>query len=132
MSQVVYRFSNFVVDTGARSLLRDGTRVPLQEQPFQVLLAMLERPGQIVSRDTLRFRLWGNNTFVDFDQSLNSAVRRLRMALGDSPRTPTHVETLPRLGFRFLPAVAVEQAAGTHGPSLVRVAGTKPSMSAIC
>ena len=110
MSQVIYRFSNFVVEADTRSLLRDGMRVQLQDQPFQVLLALLEQPGQVVSRDTLRLRLWGRNVFVDFDQSLNSALRRLRMALRDSPRRPVHIETLPRLGFRFLSAVTVENA----------------------
>jgi DNA-binding winged helix-turn-helix (wHTH) protein len=108
MSQRLYRFGNFSVDTGAHALLKDGVRIPIQEQPFQVLLALLENPGQVVTREALRIRLWGTDTFVDFDQSLNSALRRLRLALEDNSRDPLYVETIPRIGFRFLPQVEVE------------------------
>ncbi len=108
MGQAVYRFGNFEVDTGAHALLKDGARLSIQEQPFQVLLALVENPGQVVTREALRVRLWGTDTFVDFDQSLNSALRRLRLALDDNSRDPIYVETIPRIGFRFLPEVCVE------------------------
>ena len=108
MGQAVYQFHHFVVDAGAHALLKDGTRLSIQEQPFQVLLALVETPGQIVTRDELRLRLWGTTTFVDFDQSLNSALRRLRLALEDNSRDPVYIENVPRIGFRFLPPVAVE------------------------
>lgn len=111
MSQRVYRFATFTVDTGAHVLLKGATRLSIQEQPFQVLLALLEEAGQVVTREALRVRLWGTDTFVDFDQSLNSAVRRLRMALEDNSREPVFVETIPRVGFRFLPAVDLERPA---------------------
>lgn len=114
-------FERFVVDRRAHILFRDGKRVALQEQPFQILLALLEPPGEVVTRDALRFRLWGADTFVDFNQSMNSAVRRLRQALGDDPHAPSYVETIPRVGYRFIADVALSgepQAAlpeGTHG-----------------
>lgn len=109
MSEAVYRFGAFTVDTRLHALLKGERRLLLQKQPFEVLLALLEGAGQVVTRETLRRRLWGTDTFVDFDQSLNSALRRLRMALEDNPRKPVFVETVPRVGFRFLPAVVVER-----------------------
>ncbi len=100
-------FGPFTVDRLGRCLFRDGVRIPLQEQPFQILLALTEMPGHVVTRESLRQRLWGDATFVDFDQSLNSAIRRLRVALLDSPRQPTYIETVPRLGFRFRAEVTI-------------------------
>ena len=108
MRDAVYHFHHFVVDASNRQFSRKGRQQLLQEQPFQVLLALLEQPGEVVTRETLRLRLWGTHTFVDFDQSLNSAVRRLRLALDDNPRDPVFVLTIPRVGFRFLHPVAVE------------------------
>lgn len=104
-------FGPFTVDQAGHCLLRDGVRVVVQEQPYRILLALLENPGQVVTRESLRLRLWGEETFVDFDQSLNSAVRRLRVALDDSPRQPVYVGTVPRVGFRFLAEVRRESAA---------------------
>ena len=85
---------------------RNGARVKLQEQPLQILTLLLERPGEVVSRDELRTRLWPADTFVDFDHSLNAAVRRLRDALGDSAENPRFVETVARRGYRFLVPVS--------------------------
>ena len=82
------QFGIFEVDLRAGELRRNGSRVRLQEQPFQILALLLERPGEVVTRDQLRARLWPADTFVDFDHSLNAAVRRLRDALGDLPRIP--------------------------------------------
>ena len=98
-------FGPFTVDPSGHCLLRDGVRVVIQEQPYRILLALLEEPGKVVTRERLRLRLWGEETFVDFDQSLNSAIRRLRVALDDSPRQPVYVGTVPRVGFRFLAEV---------------------------
>ena len=104
------RFGVFELDLRAGELRRNGTRVKLQEQPFQVLAELLERPGQVVTREELRNRLWPADTYVDFDHSLNAAIRRLRDALGDSAENPTFVETVARRGYRFLaPVSAIPQ-----------------------
>jgi len=100
-----YRFGPFLVDARSGELRRNGIRVRLQEQPFQVLLAMLETPGDLVLREDLHKRLWPTDTFVDFENSLNSAVNRLRDALGDAAENPQYVETLPRRGYRFIAPV---------------------------
>ncbi len=99
------QFGIFEVDQRAGELRRNGARVKLQEQPFQVLALLLERPGEVVTREELQSRLWPADTFVDFDHSLNAAVRRLRDALGDSAENPRFVETVARRGYRFLAPV---------------------------
>ncbi len=96
------RFSSFELDLRAGELRKHGVRVKLQEQPFQVLVLLLENPGEVVTRDQLRERLWPADTFVDFDHSLNSAVKKLRQALSDDPDIPRFIETLPRRGYRFI------------------------------
>ena len=101
----VVRFGLFEVDRKAGELRRSGERVRLQEQPFQVLLTLLERPGEVVTREELRGRLWPDDTFVDFEHSINTAVRRLRDALGDTAESPRYVETVARKGYRFLAPV---------------------------
>jgi len=95
-------FEPFEVDPDSGELLKEGLRVPLQELPFQLLCLMLERPGQVVSREEVRAALWPKGTFVDFDDGLNTAVRKLRLALGDSADRPTYIETLPKRGYRFV------------------------------
>ncbi len=107
------RFGAFEVDLEGRRLLKKGTPIPLREQSFQVLAALIERPGEIVTREDLRRRLWAADTFVDFEMALNSAVSRLRDALGDSADDPSFIETIPKRGYRFVvpipkrPAMAV-------------------------
>jgi DNA-binding winged helix-turn-helix (wHTH) protein/Tol biopolymer transport system component len=101
-------FGIFDVDLRAGELRRNGVRVKLQEQPFHILAQLLERPGDVVTREELRQRLWPADTFVDFDHSLNAAVRRLRDALGDSAENPIFVETVARRGYRFLAPVSVK------------------------
>ncbi len=103
----VLRFGVFEVDTHACELFKHGIRIKIQDQPFQVLLMLMERSGEIVSREDLRQRLWQEQTFVDFDHSLNIAVNKLRDCLGDSADNPRFVETLPRRGYRFLVPVTV-------------------------
>jgi DNA-binding winged helix-turn-helix (wHTH) protein/WD40 repeat protein len=99
------RFGIFEADLRAGELRRSGSKVRLQDQPFQVLAMLLERPGQIVTREELQTRLWPADTFVDFDHGLNAAIKRLRDALGDSAENPRFVETLARRGYRFVAPV---------------------------
>ncbi len=99
------RFGIFEADLQAGELRRNGSKVKLQDQPFQVMALLLERPGQLVTRDELRARLWPADTFVDFDHGLNAAIKRLRDALGDSAENPRFVETLARRGYRFVAPV---------------------------
>jgi len=99
------RFGEFELDLDTAELLNNGNKATLPGLPFQVLLTLLDRPGQLVTREDLKKRLWPPDTFVDFDQSLNKAVNRLRKALGDSADKPRFIETLPRKGFRFIGTV---------------------------
>ena len=101
----VVRFGVFDVDLLAGELRKAGLRVRLQQQPFQVLVTLLERPGVLVTREELRQRLWPADTFVDFDLSLNSAMKKVRYALGDDADNPTFIETIPRRGYRFIGTV---------------------------
>jgi len=87
-----------------RELMKGDVRIRLQEQPFQILQLLLARPGTVVTRDELRDRLWPQGTFVDFEHSLNAAMKRLRAALGDDWRMPRYIETLPRRGYRWIGA----------------------------
>jgi TolB-like protein/Tfp pilus assembly protein PilF len=96
------RVGSFELDLGSRELQCGGRRIRLQEQPFEILRLMLERPGGVVTRDELRQRLWPEGTFVDFEHSLNAAIKRLRSALGDDAEHPRYVETVPRRGYRFI------------------------------
>jgi DNA-binding winged helix-turn-helix (wHTH) protein len=96
------RFDHYELDLRARELYKDGRRIKLQEQPFQILAILLEHPGEVVGRDELRQRLWNEDTFVDFDHSLNTAVKKLRHALNDEADNPRFIETLPRRGYRFI------------------------------
>jgi Tol biopolymer transport system component/DNA-binding winged helix-turn-helix (wHTH) protein len=99
------RFGLFELDLDARELRKSGVRIKLQEQPFQILAMLLERPGAIVTREELQKQLWSGDTFVDFDLSLNSAVKKVRQALSDDSENPRFVETLYRRGYRFIAPV---------------------------
>src|SRR5438105_10707639 len=101
----VASFGTFQLDLRTSELRRDGARVRLQEQPFRLLVFLIERPGDVVTREELRQKLWPSE-FVDFDHSLNAAVRKLREALGDSAENPRFVETLARRGYRFIAPVS--------------------------
>jgi cholera toxin transcriptional activator len=113
------RFEVFEVDLTAGELRKNGTRIRLQEQPFQILVYLLDRAGEVVTREELRQQLWPADTFVDFDHSLNTAVNKLREALGDSASSPRYVETLARRGYRFLAPVqpAEAKSAAQDSPS---------------
>jgi TolB-like protein/DNA-binding winged helix-turn-helix (wHTH) protein/Flp pilus assembly protein TadD len=99
------RFGPFAVDFRAGELLKNGRRIRLQDQPLQVLAMLLEHPGNVVTRDEFRQKLWPADTFVDFDHGLNNTINRLREALSDSAEGPRYIETLPRRGYRFMGAV---------------------------
>lgn len=106
----VFRFGSYQADARTGELHKEGARVRLQEQPFQVLLMLLERPGELVTREEIQARLWGSETFVDFDHSLNTAINKVRETLNDSATEPRYIETLARRGYRFL---AVVEAVGS-------------------
>jgi TolB-like protein/DNA-binding winged helix-turn-helix (wHTH) protein len=112
-----FRFGAFIADFRAYELTKHGIRLKLQDQPFQILKLLLERSGELVSREELRITLWTESTFVDFDAGLNAAIRRLRDVLNDSAESPRYVETVPRHGYRFIAEVErlPEQAAPTVG-----------------
>jgi DNA-binding winged helix-turn-helix (wHTH) protein len=106
-SGLKYQFDQYEADVNAAELRRNGNRLKLQMQPFQVLVALLERPRQVVTREELRLRLWPQDTFVDFDHSLNTAMAKLRDVLGDSAASPRYIETIAKRGYRFLGDVRV-------------------------
>jgi TolB-like protein/DNA-binding winged helix-turn-helix (wHTH) protein/Flp pilus assembly protein TadD len=119
-SEAVFRFGEFEADLRARELHRGGALVPLQDQPFHLLALLLERPGDVVTREEIRLLLWSDDIFVDFDHGLNTAMKKLRDALADSAQSPHFVETLPKRGYRFLvpvQRVAVRQAASPAPPA---------------
>jgi DNA-binding winged helix-turn-helix (wHTH) protein len=118
----VLRFGVFEIDARAGELRKNGIKLKLQEQPFQVLCMLVEHPGEVVTREDLRIRLWPADTFVDFDHGLNAAVKRLRDALGDSPETPRFIETMARRGYRFIfPIDTVPTVRSPHFPDPGRV-----------
>ena len=134
-----YKFDDFEADLNAAELRKNGTRLKLQMQPFQVLVALLERPKEVVSREELRKRLWPQDTFVDFDHSLNTAMVKLREVLGDSAGNPKYVETIAKRGYRFLgepqalndvPAVSLAKPAAVELPQPVTAAVAAPQPSA--
>lgn len=110
-SPMILRFGPYEADVRNRELRKHGVRMKLREQSFQVLIALLEHPGEVTTRAELRRRLWPEGVFVDFDDNLNSTVNRLRRVLGDSTTKPRFIETLPRLGYRFIAAVEADRAA---------------------
>ncbi|MGH9631602.1 MAG: DPP IV N-terminal domain-containing protein [Bryobacteraceae bacterium] len=107
-----FRFGAFEVSLQAGELYKHGVRISLQEQPFRVLITLLERAGEVVLRDEFRQRLWPDGTFVDFDRGLNTAINRLREALGDTSGNPRFIETVPRRGYRFIAEVQDLRLAG--------------------
>jgi DNA-binding winged helix-turn-helix (wHTH) protein/tetratricopeptide (TPR) repeat protein len=123
----VYEFS-----LRAHELRKHGVQVRLRGQPFDLLAMLLERPGEVVSREEMQARLWPGDTFVDFERSLNSAIRKLRAALGDSPDRPIYLETIPRVGYRFVAPVqplASEEASSAPGnPPAVPPSPSKPDV----
>ena len=99
------RFGAFHLDLQKEELLKDGTRVKLQGKVFQALVALLEKPGEVVTREALRNRLWPSDTHVNYDANVNTTVNKLRLVLGDSPDQPVFVDTIPRKGYSFVAAI---------------------------
>src|SRR6266446_2747674 len=122
-SRSILRFGVFEVDVRAGELRKQGVRIKLQEQPFHVLTVLLQRPGEVVTREELRSENWPADTFVDFDNSLNTAINKLREALADSADNPRFIETLPRRGYRFIAPVSSNEgkpsAKQTHARMIV-------------
>ena len=104
----LYRFGLYEADTRSGELRKSGVKQKIQGQPFEVLIALLERPNQIVTREELRERLWPQDTFVDFDHSLNTAINKVRDVLGDTAANPRFLETLPKRGYRFIAPVQAQ------------------------
>ena len=119
-SKRLARFGAFELDAPLGELRKDGVKVKLQEQPFQILQVLLECPGELVTREALRNRIWPADTFVDFDKSLYSAIKKLREALGDDVDSPRYIETIPKRGYRFVGALDEPGNEAIHaGPVLV-------------
>src|SRR6266478_3942286 len=114
----VRRFGTFEINLHSGELRKNGMRLRLSGQPFQVLAILIERPGEVITREELHSKLWPADTFVDFDHGLNNAVARIREVLDDSSDAPRYVETLPRRGYRFIAPVT-----NVH---LARLAGSAP------
>jgi DNA-binding winged helix-turn-helix (wHTH) protein/Tol biopolymer transport system component len=123
----VFRFGVFEVDAATGELRKQGLRIRLQEQPSQLLLMLLDRAGEVVSRDEIRRKLWPPDTFVDFDLSLNTALRKLRLALCDDAETPRYIETIPKHGFRFLAPVERISAMRQGAYTVVPVGASEPT-----
>src|SRR5436853_4124404 len=116
-ASAVVQFGIFALNRRAGELRKHGTRIRLQPKPMHLLCALLERAGEIVTRDELKARLWPDDTFVDFESGLNTAVNRLRIALGDSAEHPRYIETEARCGYRFIaPAQARPEAVIAEAP----------------
>ena len=125
------RFAIFEADLDAGELRKNGARVHLQEQPFQVLSVLLERHGQLVSREDICRQVWGERTFVEFDHALNTAIKKIRIAIGDDAATPRYIETVPKRGYRFIAPIheQVDVSANPVAPVVLSAnakAGWKP------
>src|ERR1700758_711254 len=114
------QFGTFEADLRSGELRKQGKRIKIQEQPFHVLTVLLQHPGEVVTREELRAQLWQSDTFVDFDNGLNTSINKLREALGDSADNPRFIETLPRRGYRFIAAVSsdngIQRRITDHAP----------------
>jgi cholera toxin transcriptional activator len=117
----IFRFGAFEVNESEGELRKNGIRIKLHAQPFQVLMALLEKPSELVTRDDIRNRLWGEDTFVDFDHGLNTAVNKIRQALSDSAAEPRYIETVSGKGYRFIAPVVLAAAERQES-----VSGAKP------
>src|ERR1700760_2428237 len=127
----IFRFGLFEADLGSSTLTRDGTRVKLQDQPFQLLSLLLKRPGELVTREELRQQLWSEGTYVDFDGSLNVILKRLRTALSDDPETPRYIQTVPRRGYRFIAPVSVTEKRSPLVASLTSESTAAPMLQLV-
>ncbi|HVN77651.1 MAG TPA: winged helix-turn-helix domain-containing protein, partial [Terriglobia bacterium] len=124
------QFGRFELNPESGELQKNGRRIRLQEQPFQVLLMLLKKPGRVVTREELQQQLWPKDTFVDFEHGLNAAINRLRQVLDDSADEPLYIETLPRRGYRFIyPVGRMPLETPRQGPSPSWIARVWGSLS---
>ena len=127
-----FAFGLYEADAKSGELRKNGMKLRIQEQPFQILIELLEHPGEVLTRDELRLKLWPSDTFVDFDHGLNTAINKLREVLGDSASNPRFVETLARRGYRFIAPVRViggaESSAAAAPPEVTQI-GNAPAVS---
>lgn len=130
-TRAVIRFDDYVLDVRSGELHKSGRKIKLQEQPFQILAMLLQRPGDVVTREELRRKLWPENTFVDFDHSLNTAIKKLRHALNDEAAKPRFIETLPRRGYRFTRSATHDQPPSQSPPQHSRPTATD-LIGAVC
>ncbi len=121
-----YRFGVFELNLSSRQLLKNGRELHLQEQPLRLLVSLLDRPGELLTREELREKLWLTETYLEFDDGLNTAVQKIRQVLGDDARNPRFVETVPRCGYRFIAPVQTRGAALQPDPAPVTAAETYP------
>ena len=125
------RFGVYELNLAARELCKHGIRLKLRGQPFEILAILLEKPGEIVTREVMQKRLWPADTFVDFEHSLNSAIKKLRQALGDSPENSRYIETIPRVGYRFVAPIQVIQEASPQTDTTKREIPASPPASSM-
>ncbi len=126
-SAPVFRFGVFEADAASGELRKHGSRINLQEQPFRILITLLDHAGEVVSREEICRKLWAPETFVDFEQGLGTAIKKLRQALGDAAETPRYIETLPKRGYRFI--AAVEKPLGRQTSSIVDTPDLTPDQA---
>src|SRR5262245_38301189 len=124
----VYKFGLFEINGRIGELRKQGRIVRLRGRPFDILLLLLSRGGDLITREELRQHLWSADTFVDFDHGLNSAMNRLREALGDSAENPRFIETLPKRGYRFIAPIEVVSRPAANRPNLDRVTVERPAI----
>jgi len=117
MAAELYRFADFELDQRAYQLRREGVVVHLQAIPFQLLCLLVERHGELVTREEILDRIWGKGVFIDSENSINTAVRKIRQALNDDADRPRFVVTVPAKGYRFVAAVTIQMAIANHPPS---------------
>ena len=127
----IVRFGIFELHARSGELRRQGRRLPLQEQPLRILTALLERPGEVVGREELCRRLWPDGTHVDFEHSLNAAVRRLRQSLGDDAEVPKFVETVHKRGYRFLPVNRMPDRDHTSPATIAHIVRTRARLAVL-
>jgi DNA-binding winged helix-turn-helix (wHTH) protein len=126
-----FSFGPFEVRTRSRELFKHGVKLKLRPQPFQILNELLSKPGELVTREELRDKLWSSETFVDFEQSLNTSVKELRAVIGDSATEPQYIETVPRLGYRFIATVQAVQPTAPNGDSAASIAAADPVLAVV-
>jgi DNA-binding winged helix-turn-helix (wHTH) protein len=125
-------FGPYTLDLRSGELRKFGVRVKMGEQPFQILVMLLESPGKLVSREELRAKLWADDTFVDFDHGLNSAVQRLRDCLSDTAEKPLWVETIPRRGYRFIGQLDSQESAPSAGVGKIELRADGAGGTSVC